>query len=120
MAGRPSPAIVDTVYPDESGVNIRIKLFTSSQTYRFPDTSTVIPLGVSKLAVSPGPSVDPCVPSPAIVDTLYPDESGVNMRIRLLSVSDRYRFPDRSSVIPYGALKLELNPGPSEDPITPA
>ena len=38
------------------------------------------------LAVNAGPSADPVVPysvvpSPAIVVTVYPDESGVNMRI---------------------------------------
>ena len=54
------------------------------------------------LEVNPGPSSDPCVPSPAIVVTVYPDESGVNIRIVLFTRSHRYKFPDTSIVIPYG------------------
>ena len=54
-----------------------------SHTYRFPEGSTVIPSGELKLAVRPGPSVDPLVPTwPAIVVTLkLPELSGVNIRI---------------------------------------
>ena len=37
------PATVDTVYPEESGVNIRITLFPPSATYKLPDISIVIP-----------------------------------------------------------------------------
>ena len=62
--------MVVTVYPDESGVNMRILLFITSHTYKFPDTSTVIPLGKLNLEVNPCPSLDPCVPSPAIVVTV--------------------------------------------------
>ena len=55
-----------------------------------------------------------------MVVTVYPDESGVNMRIILFDESQTYRFPDTSSVIPRRPLKLEVNPGASEDPDTPA
>ena len=42
------------------------------------------------------------------------------MRILLLPPSHTYKFPDISIVIPYGLSKLELNPEPSADPLTPS
>ena len=114
------PASVVTVYPELSGVNIRIVLFTSSQTYKFPDISIVIPDGSLKLAVRPGPSANSVAPLPAIVVTVYPDESGINMRIAELPPSDTYRFPELSNVIPFGKLNEADNPGPSVVPSDPS
>ena len=100
---------------------MRIILLLLSVTYRFPDRSIVIPSGLVKVEIKPGPSSDPLIPAwPAIVETVYPDESGVNIRIIRLTVSHTYRFPDRSFIIPFGSLKLELNPGPSVNAPTPS
>ena len=87
--------------------------------YRFPDISTVIPFRPSNPELNAGPSTAPSVPSPAMVDTIYPDESGVNIRIFLFPGSHTYKFPDRSIVIPCGPLNVAVSPGPSEDPGDP-
>ena len=64
------PASVLTVYPELSGVNIRIVLFPSSQTYKFPDISIVIPDGLLKEQLKPGPSPNIPLEFPAIVETM--------------------------------------------------
>ena len=53
-----------------------------SQTYRFPDWSIIISPGRLKLELKPGASRNPSTPDwPAIVETIYPELSGVNIRI---------------------------------------
>ena len=42
---------------------MRIILLLLSVTYRFPDRSIVIPNGLVKVEVKPGPSSDPLVPA---------------------------------------------------------
>ena len=52
---------------------------------------------------------------PAIVESVYPELSGVNMRIYLLVDSVKYRFPDKSIVIPPREPKDDVKAGPSTD-----
>ena len=57
---------------------------------------------------------------PAIVETVYTAPLGINIRIVLFALSQIYKFPDISTVIPAGLLNAASKPGPSLEPGFPA
>ena len=77
-----------------------------------------IPAGDLNWALVPLPSKSPTVPSPAIVVT-SPEEILI-LRILLLFVSQTYKFPKESIVIPNASLNLALVPIPSAKPCGPS
>src|SRR5262245_306044 len=92
-----SPATVDTTPP---GVILRIVWLNVSATYRLPALSTATSSGWLNCAIVPAPSVDPGEEAtPATVVTTPAAEI---LRTLCSDVSDTYRLPPASIVMPRG------------------
>ena len=102
------------MYPEPSGVNIRIAVFELSQTYKLPDISSVIPLRPLNLELNPGPSTKPLSPSPAIVDTTIEVIGFVKYAERIEALSVIYNFPELLIIMLCNSSeKIALEPMPS-------